>query len=130
MSTENLELLLAHADSHRPVADQGLPLEAAASAPPDAVPEAQEETHLWDDGEDPNSLPAQRWGLVVPEGPEGDRLLALIEPLRQLRQEQQEGHPVRVYRVGAALVSEARSLEQCARWVRTVPSLAFDHTTR
>ncbi|WNG17566.1 hypothetical protein [Cystobacter fuscus] len=120
MSTKNVELLLVHADSHQPVTPEGLPAEAAAQAPRDEAREAHEESHLWDDGEDPNSLPAQRWGLVAPEGPEGDRLLALIEPLRQRRQEQQEGHPVRVYRVKQGLAAEARSLEHFSRWVRTV----------
>lgn len=120
MSTENVGLLLSHADSHQPVAPDGLPAEAAAQPPRDEGTQAREESHLWDDGEDPNSLPAQRWGLVAPEGPEGDRLLALIEPLRKHRQEQQEGHPVRVYRVKPGLAAEARSLEHFARWVRTV----------
>lgn len=120
MSKENVELLLSHADSHQPVAPEGLPAEAAAQAPPDEAPGEREESHLWDDGEDPNSLPAQRWGLVVPEGPEGERLLALIEPLRRRRQQQQEGHPVRVYRVQRGLATEARTLEHFSRWVRTV----------
>jgi hypothetical protein len=120
MTSENLELLLAHADSHQPVAPQGLPAEAAARAPPPETPQVQEESHLWDDGEDPNSLPAQRWGLVVPDGPEGDRLLALVSPLRQLRQAQQEENPVRVYRVKPELVSDARGLEHSSRWVRSV----------
>ncbi|MFL5346629.1 MAG: hypothetical protein ACJ8AT_17755 [Hyalangium sp.] len=97
-----------------------MPAAAAAQAPPSESQEAREESHLWDDGEDPNSLPAQRWGLVAPEGPEGDRLLALIEPLRRRRQEDQGGHPVRIYRVKPGLAAEARSLEHFSRWVRTV----------
>ncbi|MET0403769.1 MAG: hypothetical protein ABW123_15270, partial [Cystobacter sp.] len=110
----------SHADSHQPVVPEGVPADAAARAPPLEPPATREESHLWDDGEDPNSLPAQRWGLVVPEGPDGDRLLELIEPLRQHRQEQQEGHPVRVYRVKQGLATEAPGLEPFARWVRTV----------
>jgi hypothetical protein len=66
--------------------------------------------HLWDQGGDPNDLPAQRWGVVAPEGPIGDRLLALIEPLRALRQEEQ-GAPVRVYRAPPNL-----DAPQAARW--------------
>ncbi|CAM3936928.1 hypothetical protein [Corallococcus exiguus] len=120
MSTQNVELLLSHADSHEPVAPDGLPADAAMQAPRDDDAQGREERHLWDDGEDPNSLPAQRWGLVAPEGPEGDRLLALMEPLRRHRQEQQEGHPVRVYRVSAELAAEGRNLEDFTRWVRVV----------
>ncbi|ATB36879.1 hypothetical protein CYFUS_002294 [Cystobacter fuscus] len=91
----NLELLLTHADDHLPTLEEGLPLESALSPP---RPEASDmPTHLWDSGGDPNELPAQRWGVVAPEGPDGDRLLALITPLRELRQ-QGQGAPVRIYR--------------------------------
>ncbi|MBZ4333433.1 hypothetical protein [Corallococcus sp. AS-1-12] len=120
MNTRNVELLLSHADSHEPVAPDGLPADAVSRAARDDDAPGRKESHLWDDGEDPNSLPAQRWGLVAPEGPEGDRLLALVEPLRQHRQEQQDGHPVRVYRVSAELAAEGRNLEDFTRWVRVV----------
>ena len=91
----SIELLLTHADDHRPTLEEGLPLESALNQPrPDS---SQMPDHLWDQGGDPNDLPSQRWGVVAPEGPVGDRLLALIEPLRALRQEEQ-GAPVRVYR--------------------------------
>ncbi|MBN8232603.1 hypothetical protein JYK02_34305 [Corallococcus macrosporus] len=120
MSTENIELLLSHADSHQPVTPDGLPAEATASIPRGEDVRPHEESHLWDDGEDPNSLPAQRWGLVAPEGPEGDRLIALIDPLIRHRQEQQDGHPVHVYRVKPEQAHASRSLEDFARWVRVV----------
>jgi hypothetical protein len=90
-----LELLLAREDDRRPILEEGLSLESALSQPRPAV--GQMPTHLWDTGGDPNDLAAQRWGVVVPEGPSGDRLLSLIEPLRKLREEEQ-GASVRVYR--------------------------------
>lgn len=105
-----LELLLAHAQEEpRP----GLSEAALQRAPrPDEV-EAPEE--LWDALGDPNSLPAQRWGLVAPTGPRGDRLLALVEPLRRLRQEAQDGAPVKVYRVRSQMDGP-----YAARWKKEV----------
>jgi hypothetical protein len=35
--------------------------------------------------EDPNDLYAQGWGVIAPEGPEGDRLLQVIQPLLDKR---------------------------------------------
>jgi hypothetical protein len=104
----SLELLLMHADDHRPTLEEGLPLESALTHPRPAASEMPD--HLWDSGGDPNDLSAQRWGVVVPEGPVGDHLLALIEPLRQLRQEEQ-GAPVRVYRAPPHL-----DAPRAARW--------------
>ncbi|WP_224360419.1 helix-turn-helix domain-containing protein [Hyalangium versicolor] len=104
----SLELLLMHADDSCPTLEEGLPLEAASDQPGPAASAMPE--HLWDSGGNPNDLPAQRWGLVVPEGPTGDRLLALIEPLRRLRQEEQ-GAPVRVYRAPPNL-----DAPMAARW--------------
>jgi hypothetical protein len=108
----NLELLLTHADDHRPTLEDGLPLESALSQP--RPPDSEMPKHLWDASGDPNDLPAQRWGVVVPEGPAGDRLLALIEPLRRLRQEEQ-GAPVRVYRAPPNLDAPT-----AARWKNRV----------
>jgi len=107
-----LELLLAHADDRQPTLEKGLPLEAALNQPRPADSEMPE--HLWDAGGDPNDRRAQRWGVVVPEGEAGDRLLALIEPLRRLRQEEQ-GAPVRVYRAPPTLDAPA-----AARWKNRV----------
>ena len=91
----DLELLLTHADDRRPTLAEGLPLDSTLNQARPAA--SQMPTHLWDSGGDPNDLPRQRWGVVAPEGPAGDRLLALIEPLCGLRQEGQ-GAPVRIYR--------------------------------
>lgn len=102
----NLELLLTHADDHRPVLADGLPMDAAETAPRPATKTTLEDFRH--DGGDPNSLPDQRWGLVVPEGPLGDRLLSLIEPLRKRREEQQ-GEPALVFRAPAQVDEESAS---------------------
>ena len=108
----NLELLLTHADDHLPTLEEGLPLESALNPPRPAASDMP--THLWDPGGEPNELPAQRWGVVAPEGPAGDRLLALIAPLRELRQ-QGQGAPVRVYRAPPDMDAPT-----AARWKRHV----------
>jgi hypothetical protein len=92
-----LELLLARADDHRPLFPQGLELkELQALAPP--LPSALPD-QLWDASGDPDLLPKQRWGVVVPEGAVGKQRLARIERLVQLRQREQGGAPVRIYSV-------------------------------
>jgi hypothetical protein len=99
----DLSLLMVHADDHEPV------MEGVAN---DAVhvgePEAALQGDLWDEGGDPNDLFLQRWGIIAPEGPRGDRLLALVEPLIRRRREQQHGEPPKIYRVPHAMTqSEA-----------------------
>jgi hypothetical protein len=92
-----LELLLARADDHSPVLDAGIPtslVQAEKAGEGPALPKV-----LRDDSADPNDLARQRWGVIAPEGPDGDRLLGAIEPLCRARQEAQGGAPVRVYRV-------------------------------
>jgi hypothetical protein len=91
-----LQLLLSR-DGGQPVLPHGLSLETLQEAPRPPPPEPPK--RLWNSLQDFDSLPVQRWGLVAPEGPAGERLLALVEPLRRRRQEQQGGAPVRVYRV-------------------------------
>ncbi len=117
-----LELLLAHRDDHQPTLSEGLSLEAALSPPRPA--EVLGPAHLGDPAGDPNDLAAQRWGVVVPEGPSGDRLLSLIEPLRRWREEGQ-GAPVRVYRAPANLdtPTASRWSSSCSRcWPVTASS--------
>ena len=96
----SLDLLLAGGMDGTPVLPRGLSLGMLSEVP---LPEwgGTSEKWLWDGNRDPNDLLRQRWGLVVPEGPVGDRLLALVEPLKQARQEAQGGAPVRVYRVAS-----------------------------
>ncbi|KFE61928.1 hypothetical protein [Hyalangium minutum] len=108
----DFELLLTHADDRRPVLEDALPLDAAAHLP--RPEERASGKDLIDAGVDPNSLPDQRWGVIAPEGPLGDRLLALIEPLRRLREEEQ-GAPARIYRVKPGMDGM-----QAVRWKDTV----------
>ncbi|NVI98867.1 hypothetical protein HV824_12155 [Myxococcus sp. AM009] len=90
------ELLLSHDDTHHPVLSDGLDIEWIPDVP---IPAGNTSSkYLRSNFASPNDLAAQRWGLVAPKGPEGDRLLRLIEPLRELRQLEQGGHPVQVYR--------------------------------
>lgn len=105
----DLGLLMVHADDHQPVLDE-VEQTPEGEAADDAMPE-----HLWDEGGDPNDLHAQRWGVIAPQGPRGDRLLALVEPLIRHRREQQGGEPVRVYRVPPVM-----SQLEAAAWKKEV----------
>jgi hypothetical protein len=113
----SLELLLARGEDGRPVLPQGLDLRTLLGAP---LPGRSETSKwLWDVNRNPNELSRQRWGLVAPAGPEGDRLLALIEPLRRERQAAQGDEPVRVYRIPAE-GKEKRDGPYAARWKKHV----------
>jgi hypothetical protein len=107
-----LELLLARAEDCQPVLRQGLAEDTLLVAPPPGRGEVPE--ILWDVNSDPNDLSKQRWGIVAPKGAEGDRLLELIEPLRQVRQEAQ-GAPVTVYRLPEK-VTEEMDAPWAMRW--------------
>lgn len=96
---DNLQLLLSHADdqANAPVLQNGLPATAVRvdrAAQPD-----QERTPRRSASEQPDDLAMQRWGLVVPEGELGIRLLDCIAPLIKRRQEEQEGNAPIVFRV-------------------------------
>lgn len=92
-----LELLLTHANDGQPVLRQGLAPESLRDAPKPELLDLPE--NLWDESGEPNLLARQRWGLVIPEGPEGKRLLEAVAPLQCLRENQQGGAPARVYKV-------------------------------
>lgn len=109
---DDLELLLVHADTRTPFMSEGLSAETAAEAPERTDTGEQEPVRFWEEGGDPNDLEAQRWGLILPEGPTGDRLRDLIQPLIALRREQQGGHPIKEYRVPAGPMTMAGA----ARW--------------
>src|SRR5580704_15317688 len=91
----SLDLFLSHADTNAPVLGGGLPRAGAHETP---RPAAHDPTHLADRGGLPDALPDQRWGLVVPRGDAGKRLLDLVAPLKQKRAEDQ-GAEVVVYEV-------------------------------
>jgi hypothetical protein len=104
---EVLHLLLSHADGHRPFLEQGLPAEAARQAPEsESLPGRTEVPRLARRDAHPNDLPAQRWGVIAPEGAEGDAMLGALEPLLRYREGEQRA-PVRRYRVPAGMDAEA-----------------------
>ncbi len=106
----SLELLLARVDDHQPLLPEGLSLDRLSHPPlPNArgLPEG-----LWDPSGDLDLLPKQRWGVVVPEGPEGKTLRERITPLIQWREQVQEDH-VCVYEAPVGM-DESRA----ARWKR------------
>lgn len=105
-----LDLLLVHADDHTPVVDG---LDESAAHRVGAGFEQELPEHLWKEGGDGNDLRLQRWSVIAPEGPEGDRLLDAVDPLIKHRAEQQ-GAPVVPYRVPAEM-----SLSDIAHWRRT-----------
>jgi hypothetical protein len=113
----SLELLMARGEDGMPVLPRGLDLRTLLGAPLPGWSEASK--WLWDVNRNPNELSRQRWGLVVPAGPEGDRLLALVEPLRRERQAAQGDAPVRVYRVPAQ-GKEPRDGPYAVRWKKHV----------
>jgi len=105
----DLSLLMVHADDHQPVLG-GL----AGDALGKTRDGGKTPGYLWDEGGDPNDLHAQRWGLIAPEGPRGDRLLEIVAPLIAHRREQQRGEAVRVYRV-----REKMSPAEAVQWKKT-----------
>ena len=106
-----LHLLLSHFDDGEPVLRDGLPEESTAEVAREPAAVEQGPQDFWEEGGDPCDLEEQRWGVLAPEGPEGDRLLELIRPLMELRREQQDGHEIKVYRVPPRL-----SPAEAARW--------------
>jgi hypothetical protein len=101
MTQDTLHLLLSHDDDGSPVLEDGLP-DSATNEFEKEILKTQGHSK-WEEGGDPDDLEDQRWGVFAPEGPEGDRLLALIRPLMEARREAQGGHEIKVYRVPSGL---------------------------
>ncbi|MCY0991003.1 hypothetical protein OV203_27915 [Nannocystis sp. ILAH1] len=108
-ATDLPELLLVDADEHVPALDRGAALVAADERATQELPD-----FLWDENAAAGDLVEQRWAVLAPEGPEGDALLAAVDPLISARAEQQ-GVPVRIYRVPPRLRAE-----EAARWRKGV----------
>jgi len=106
------DLLMVHADALQPVLERAVPSAGAGVEVEGAGYE--DPGYLWDESREANELSAQRWGVIAPEGPEGDALLGRIERLIAHRQEQQ-GAPVMVYRVPRGLHAA-----DAARWRKQV----------
>lgn len=112
MTTQRLELLLARADDGRPLLDAGLSGDEPGRANRPERRPATDHNSNWDEGKDANDLAEQRWGVIAPQGPEGDRLLDVIAPLMVRRRWQQGGHEVSVFRVPTGPMTMA----EAARW--------------
>lgn len=110
----SVELFLSHANDHAEALPGGLSEAAVGLATTGAV-SAHQAVSFLDDALDPADLAEQRWGVVAPLGPEGDRLLALVAPLLRKRHADQGGHPVRIYRVPPGL-----SADQAVDWKHQV----------
>ncbi|WP_159396661.1 CHAT domain-containing protein [Sorangium cellulosum] len=97
----SVALLLVHEDDRRPVLEDALPLESVFSSgsPLSGNLSSDFGVLLYDD---PDDRAAQRWGVVAPEGPRGDRLLDVITPLRRAR-EAAQGTEARIYRFPSGL---------------------------
>jgi len=99
MSNERLDLLLAFSDEGEPVLRDGLPQDSADRVPKPKKAARGDDAPDWRRTDaNPNDLQMQHWGVVVPEGPDGDVLLEAMAPLIRLREEEQ-GAPVMTYRV-------------------------------
>jgi hypothetical protein len=97
---DRLHLLLADADELRPVLGDGIPDKALqGAARPKKIKKKREVNEKRRDDAEPNDLKLQRWGVVVPEGGAGKRLMEAIQPLIRLREEEQGGAPVKTYSV-------------------------------
>lgn len=114
-SNTGLQLLLAHAEDHRPVVEEGLAVESTREVPkPEALPR-RVEVPTWERPDAaPNDLEAQRWGVIAPEGELGDSLLRAIAPLIEHR-EKEQGASVKLYRVPPDMDARA-----AVRWRETV----------
>lgn len=99
MRNDELDLLLAYADDNDAVLDHGLPRDSSDRAPKPKKAVRGDDAPDWRRTDaDPNDLTLQHWGIVAPEGKEGDQLLEAMMPLIRLR-EREQGSPVVTYRV-------------------------------
>ncbi|MCA9704846.1 MAG: hypothetical protein KDK70_03220 [Myxococcales bacterium] len=105
------DLLMVHADELEPVLDAALP-----SAEAEGETEGYEDPeHLWDESRGANELDAQGWGVIAPEGPEGDELLGRIGRLIAHRRAQQDDREVVIHRV-----PPRQTAAEAARWRKLV----------
>ncbi|WP_224364393.1 hypothetical protein [Hyalangium versicolor] len=101
LAEAGLQLLLARAEDHLPVLDQGLEVEALQATPRPTPLPGRVEVPTWQSADaGRNDLTAQRWGVIAPEGDVGDAILRAIAPLIAHR-EKEQGAPAKVYRVPA-----------------------------
>lgn len=108
---DDLQLLLAHAQTGCPALEHGLPGDALAHAPRPARLPGNADALMRDAPDrDPNDLMHQRWGVVAPEGKAGDLVLDAVAPLIRQR-EHEQGADARIYRVTPGM-----SARDAVRW--------------
>lgn len=85
-------LLLAHADNGEPIVANTI-----RHGNTRGMTNPHDETFsgsMYDPAADPNDLVKQRYAVLAPEGPRGDRLLSLVRPLLEQRRAEQGGSPI------------------------------------
>lgn len=106
-STLDIFLLLARHDDQGPVVEHALDGCSTAREPRPAMPSKRPRSGKDSDLDD---LAQYGWGVVAPPGEPGDHLLALIQPLIDLRARQQ-GREVRIFRSPPSSASDLSLLE-------------------
>ncbi|MCA9636316.1 MAG: hypothetical protein KC420_09855 [Myxococcales bacterium] len=96
--SDDIQLLLAHADDHTPVLEEGLSHDAAD----DEAKSEPESYSFYSYSAGGNDLAEQGWSVIAPEGERGDRLLAAIRPLIDARHAEMDLAP-KIYRVPAKM---------------------------
>lgn len=106
-SALELALLLAHADDGTPVVGKSFSQTDARGM--NHPGDDNKSRSMRDTSADPNDLVKQRYAVLAPAGPRGDRLLNLVRPLLASRQAEQGGAPIREERLPAnASLQQAR----------------------
>jgi hypothetical protein len=108
MNEDTLHLLLSRDDDGSPVLKDGVPDSATNERDKEGAKKFDRNS-FWEESGDADDLGEQRWGVIAPEGPEGDRLLALIRPLIEARREAQDAD-VKIYRAPVGLSSAEAAL--------------------
>jgi hypothetical protein len=125
----DLKPLLASLDDKEPYLKEGLPVDTAKRAPqPGEIDPGKppNPTHLSADGASPNDLTEQRWGVIVPEGKDGDELFARVKALVELR-EQEQNAQLDCIRLGEPFrVPPKMSFQDGARWIQTTLNQMLD----
>jgi hypothetical protein len=102
-----MDLLFAHGDDGSPILGRDADAATAAGAATRVQPPSPK-GFLADITADANDLERQRWGVVAAEGAQGDRLVALVRELAELRAGEQ-GEEVLEIRVPPGLSTDAAS---------------------
>ncbi|HMY16823.1 MAG TPA: hypothetical protein PKA58_10935, partial [Polyangium sp.] len=100
---DELDLLLANPRDFSPVLNEGFGSAAVLDAP---KPKKDASHYLRDRRASRADTTKQRWGVIAPEGKDGDALLDAMKPLIEFRAEEQEAEPM-VFRIKPNLDRDA-----------------------